>query len=182
MAIGVQKHGIFIIFLLISIILVTLVIKSSPVSAQIYNASTLPAQDSDTLMEFYGAHWGAQNVTTITNFVNTYGVSGWNNNFAPTGKAGYSYVCVYPAQNYSKNLVFLYYTPDLTTYTNRVVVWAELIDKNETFIPLKNFSISTNTPVPIITPSPTNTPGFTLDLLIASIVIILLMLKYIKMN
>lgn len=93
---------------------------------------------NDIFMEFFGSHPNAENNTTITNFINTYGISVWGFDKAYEKDGRYRYDYVYPASNYSKQLVYLEYRPD-STGINSSIIWVKLIDKDEKLALLSDY-------------------------------------------
>lgn len=137
-----------------------------------FNASLSPG--NNIVWEFHGAYPNADNNTTIASFIKTYGINGWSHDVSPNGDSRYEYVYLRPEKNCSKNLVFIYYTPD-DTRLNNSVVWVNLINKNET-LPTITGSISAT---PNITPMNT-TPGFLVVTTIVSIICISFITIYLK--
>jgi hypothetical protein len=164
-----------------------MLVKYLPYDANAINAIVSPSTFStppgpppgDTIGDFYGAHWGARNNTTITEFINTYGVSSWSVDPIYHKNYDYSYVYVNPEKNNSKKLVFLYYKPNQTGINGRVI-WVKLIDKG-TWLPMLNESEARalgiiGDAVPEVSPDNTaaTTPGFVTETAIFSAVLLLL--------
>lgn len=182
-------------------ILLMMLVKYLPSDANAINIIVSPSTFStppgpppgDTIGDFYGAHWGARNNTTITEFIDTYGVSSWSVDPAYDcyrSSYGYSYVYVNPEKNYSKKLVFLYCKPNQTGI-NGSVIWVKLIDISEE-LPRLNDSearalgiiddamLPTTATLSAAGPSKAEasaTSGFTLHLAVVSIAMSLLILN-----
>ncbi len=177
-----EKNSNFYFLLIIISIFLMISIYKLPISAQASNsninnssvyASFIPV-GNNVSFEFYGAHPGAKNNTTITSFIDTYGISTWVDDGTPNGDDRYRYIYIIPKKNSSKKLVFLFYRPDQTRLNNSVV-WVKLIDLNET-LPTMNASISATSS----TNSVNNIPGFTMNITIVSIISILLVSIYLR--
>jgi len=92
---------------------------------------------NDVFMEFFGSHPNSKNNTTIAGFIDTYGISGWSFSQAYDKDDRFEYDYVYPAANYSKQLVYLDYRPD-SSGSNSSIVWVKLIERDEKLAPLSD--------------------------------------------
>lgn len=116
---------------------------------------------------FYSTYLNTENNTSITSFIETYGIKTFEYKQAYQSNFSFEYVYVIPEKNYSKKLVFLIYHPDGLNSLNNSILWVKLIDQNETLPKLNNN--------PLVT-----TSGFTIVITITSIIITLMINLYLK--
>lgn len=145
-----------------------------------------PGGGDSGLHDLIGMHSNMRNNTTIMNFIDTYGLSGW---YEKTAYEGYEYVYLLPGNNHTKKLVYLNKRVN-EWHINNSILWVKLIGIDEEFPQLNesealslgiidNAMLPTTATLSATDPSKAGasaTPDFTLPLAVVSIAISLLIL------